>query len=486
MQQSRYTLGIEGDKKMLYIHKHISHKHTVLLNMGFPKTGSTSIHKFFQCGGLSSSHWKCGEELCGGCIRENVRKSLPPFQGCGSFQVWAQMDTENPPDMCYFPQVDAMNALYEAHPDATWLLPQRPIDDWLLSLQKWDEMDERIRQCDFDTRGRVDDFEMFAKEHFAAVRSFVLKHPTLTLIEFNISNPTPLFLAFPTIKQSCWGRSNIHASNNATNLELSKRLFQTFPRNIWIFWKQGDEIQNEAAVRCVQSWRTRNPTWNLTIVTDSNIHNFIAADDAELVRTIEKRQSSSDLARVALLERHGGIYADVDVYNLIPLDEWLPPYVEPTGTWIPSLKGRDRPVASWFIASFPDTELIRRWKRSIFAHARKYGKFEQYLQLHYDFDMLLQTDHLFRKHWEETPRIDATISESDECCTVVLPHEAQVQRVSIRHNGGFMVEMKKRTKEMIDSGAIPIIKGNDALVTETPTRSIMDFLDSLANNTTNA
>ena len=256
------------------------------------------------------------------------------------------------------------------------------------------------------------------------------------------------------------------------------RSFQTFPRNIWIFWKQGSSlIENEAALRCIQSWRTRNPNWNLTVVSDTTLPTFIAGKDATLIQSIKSKQSSSDLARVALLERLGGVYADVDVYNVLSLDDWLPQYVEPTGTWVPSMKGRDRPVVSWFIASFPGTDIIREWKQSIFAHARKHGKFQRYFQLHYEFGTLLRTNPSFQTQWAHTPHIDATISSSDTCCTVVLPHGSQVPRVKFRRKGGFMVALTAQAKQMIDSGAIPIIKGSKRLVDTPPQQSVMDYLD---------
>jgi hypothetical protein len=59
------------------------------------------------------------------------------------------------------------------------------------------------------------------------------------------------------------------------------RSFQTFPRNIWIFWKQGSNlIENEAAVRRIQSWRTRNPNWKIDrdsflFFFEGNIPSFI-------------------------------------------------------------------------------------------------------------------------------------------------------------------------------------------------------------------
>lgn len=60
-----------------------------------PKSGTTSIHKFFKCGGQLSSHnWvkKQGDNkssLAGLCIRDNISNNRPPFKGCGAFDVYS-------------------------------------------------------------------------------------------------------------------------------------------------------------------------------------------------------------------------------------------------------------------------------------------------------------------------------------------------------------------------------------------------------------
>ena len=57
------------------------------LNLGFPKAGSTSLHAFFTCGGIRSSHQfvrKMG--YCGTCIQTAIRQGLqPPLQTCGHY-----------------------------------------------------------------------------------------------------------------------------------------------------------------------------------------------------------------------------------------------------------------------------------------------------------------------------------------------------------------------------------------------------------------
>jgi hypothetical protein len=76
--------------------------------VGLPKVGTTSIHQMFQCSGIKSSHYCC----CGSnrththcndvpsgmsmamCMKDNFKANRSILEGCGSYDVYAQMDSE--------------------------------------------------------------------------------------------------------------------------------------------------------------------------------------------------------------------------------------------------------------------------------------------------------------------------------------------------------------------------------------------------------
>jgi hypothetical protein len=59
-----------------------------------PKSGTTSIWKFFKCGQLLSSHnWiqkinTSVSTMAGKCIQQNILQGQPPFQDCGAYDVY--------------------------------------------------------------------------------------------------------------------------------------------------------------------------------------------------------------------------------------------------------------------------------------------------------------------------------------------------------------------------------------------------------------
>jgi hypothetical protein len=69
---------------------------------GLPKTGTTSLFKFFRCGGVRSSHtWvtKPGAEkpvLVGECIQANILQGRPPFEGCGTYDLFSDTGVSFP------------------------------------------------------------------------------------------------------------------------------------------------------------------------------------------------------------------------------------------------------------------------------------------------------------------------------------------------------------------------------------------------------
>jgi hypothetical protein len=108
-----------------------------------------------------------------------------------------------------------------------------------------------------------------------------------------------------------------------------------------MYWEQGEAqleslIQNSTSryredYRCVLSWRKLNPTWTVRVLDRKQ---------AEAIAPLYAKQASkekvtpalrSDLLRLDLLTRYGGVWADVSACPTVPLDTWLFEEVRPTG-----------------------------------------------------------------------------------------------------------------------------------------------------------
>lgn len=160
--------------------------------LGLPRSGSDSLHRFFECMGLSSSHYCCdtqktkkkdleerlsatkfpcpkGTVTCGSCLHANLllqqqEPSRRPSQGaldvCGDYQVYARIDVESADPFAYFlPQHFALPLLHEHYPDATWILNTRHTpEQWAINVQHWYSVTRRfLNSFDVPYHSELDD-----------------------------------------------------------------------------------------------------------------------------------------------------------------------------------------------------------------------------------------------------------------------------------------------------------------------------------------
>lgn len=212
------------------------------------------------------------------------------------------------------------------------------------------------------------------------------------------------------------------------------------PRTIWMLWFQGEDQAPPLIRSCIRSWRMLNPGWDLRLLTESDI-----AEHREAAGGQVTMQALSDVIRVNLLARHGGVWVDATCLCMRPLDDWVDDYAR-SGFFAFAKPGRDRLISSWFMASadscplmadYADTvnryvrandfqepkNLCARWfsrnMRRLAGHnpwtaallaSPTYAKYvgdTPYYWFHYTFARLLVASKSARMIWSTTPRISA-------------------------------------------------------------------------------
>jgi hypothetical protein len=199
-----------------------------------PKSGTTSIHKYFLCGGQKSAHhvYKIDGKLqnkIGRCVQRNMNRNTPPFDGCGDYDIWTDTGyvapsyhkgashantTEEVP--CFYPLIEALDQVYEAYPNATMLFVVRNETDWLNSIQEYHEgfIMNVWKQC--NTRGFPNqdatphDFGKFYQWHQRLIRDFAKSHPTITYLEVPLEAESTASALEENIgiPKQCWGHHN--------------------------------------------------------------------------------------------------------------------------------------------------------------------------------------------------------------------------------------------------------------------------------------
>ena len=126
----------------------------------------------------------------------------------------------------------------------------------------------------------------------------------------------------------------------------------------------------------------------------------------EIIKNSPKRlpQACSDLVRVLLLSKYGGVWADASVYPMIPLSDFYDKIVNNTGFFTYRFSPRsmdrvngNRETVSWFIcADKPNQYIIERWKCNFIDEFKSksiwpYFTFHQTLAELYDNDMKVKS-----------------------------------------------------------------------------------------------
>lgn len=161
-----------------------------------------------------------------------------------------------------------------------------------------------------------------------------------------------------------------------------------YPNKIWVSWLQGEENAPLLVKKCLASIKKHSSGLEVILLTEENIHKYVTFPDYILEKkkkNIISNTHFSDLLRIFLLAKYGGIWMDATVY----LTGSLPDYIlnAPLFCYKSSHLSPGKIKASnWFIAAERNQEIIVRTQDLLL----EYWKHENRL-IHYFIFHLLQS-----------------------------------------------------------------------------------------------
>ena len=226
------------------------------------------------------------------------------------------------------------------------------------------------------------------------------------------------------------------------------------PRTLWMYWHQGWRRAPDLVVRCAATWQAHNPTWEIRLLDAATI-----AGTVTLPRTARALAlplpALSDVTRICLLQKYGGVWADATLWCTRPLDDWIDTVTAQSGFFAYDKPGPDRPISSWFLAARSQCRIVDLWHAAtvtLLAKTRAHARFRRvldgaeadwhrlcwvlsrtltgylswrfgygslliptsdrpkrgdYFWFHYLFRTLLDQNEEFSRRWASTPRISA-------------------------------------------------------------------------------
>ena len=175
---------------------------------------------------------------------------------------------------------------------------------------------------------------------------------------------------------------------------------------IWMSWLQGlcDPHIPKLNLDCINRWKDLNPDWRVEFITYKNVSKY-APEFQHIIdkRPGRKKAHQTDLLKLLLLEKFGGVWCDASLYPTLPMSNFIDDILNNTGfftyRFLPrsiDQKMGNRDTVVWFFAVNEGGHyLISKWrqlflKKFIGSQNFKYFTMAESLCELYDQDKKIQ------------------------------------------------------------------------------------------------
>lgn len=148
-----------------------------------------------------------------------------------------------------------------------------------------------------------------------------------------------------------------------------------------------------------------HPSWQVILLDRSNLGKYITPHKLCKAPTHLQTAHQSDLIRLQLLDRFGGVWADATTYCRKPLDEWIDDACR-SGFFAYHRPASDRVISNWFLAAHKGNPIPQILFRELTKFLKK-NKEYPYFIFHHIFEGLAKNNLTFKNIWHETSKISA-------------------------------------------------------------------------------
>ncbi len=235
-------------------------------------------------------------------------------------------------------------------------------------------------------------------ERSAYSRFFLKKHKRLLRAAFNPNEQRPKYNNPEVIEKiisSFRDFASLPNPNKAPNI----------PRHIWMLWQQGWDKAPPIVKACAQSWKDMNPDWELHLLDETTIADFVPSYN-DIHAPKASRTARANIARLSLLHKHGGIWADATLFCQQPLDDWIYKAMG-AGFFMFSDPRPYRYSEIWFMASDRQTYLMSKWFELVSDYWHHFKRPHHYYWMEYLFEFLALNDPEVANVWANVPKLPA-------------------------------------------------------------------------------
>lgn len=174
---------------------------------------------------------------------------------------------------------------------------------------------------------------------------------------------------------------------------------------IWVCWLQGFETAPDLVKVCVERIKQQLNKYNIVLLDESNYKDYVTLPDYIVTKYncgVISRAHFSDILRIWLLNKWGGVWIDSTVYCTV---NELPSYVTSNSLFVYSSftlsRIGDNKISSWMLAAKPHNKIISATKILLEEYWKRYDYLLDYYLLHLLFS--ISADY-FMDDWDKLPK----------------------------------------------------------------------------------
>lgn len=172
------------------------------------------------------------------------------------------------------------------------------------------------------------------------------------------------------------------------------------PRRLFVYWAQGWDEAPAVARFCAEQVRRLHDPSELVFLDESALGNWVDIP-AALRRTLADRPAHlSDVVRLELLSRHGGVWLDATAY---PMCNVFDAIADVSAGGLFAFKWYAGRPSNWLIAASPGNYVIETMRRGLHVFWSENSKPYHYFTFHHMFEALYLLDKRFRDMWDAVP-----------------------------------------------------------------------------------
>jgi len=161
------------------------------------------------------------------------------------------------------------------------------------------------------------------------------------------------------------------------------------PKKIWTFWD--NPIIPDIIDKCIGTWKKHNPNYEIIVLNKNNLNNYLPEVDFSKIKHIHNNspEKFSDMVRLHVLAKYGGIWSDASIICLKPYDYWINLlqkknnsefvgfYID--GFTLPEYREKSPVIENWFFACKSNSMFVKDWLKE-FLRTSDFNTIEEYVE----------------------------------------------------------------------------------------------------------